>query len=315
MAVAFAGTAPFGAAILEHLLDAGEQIALVISQPDRPAGRGRAPRTPPVAQLARERGIPLIQPERASDEAIVQQLRDHDINVVLVAAFGQLIREPLLSAFLLINAHASRLPAYRGAAPIERAIMAGETETAVCIMQIEAGLDTGPVAYELPVAIGPDDDAGMIFARAAQAGARGMARALREHHDGTLSFTPQPSDGASYAAKIDADTRAVDASVSARELHDQVRALAPHIGAVCQLDGQRLTIWQTALTNESRAAGEPGSLVRVDDRLYLVCGDVPVELVQVQPAGKRRMLVRDWLRGVRELPAQIDPLPDPASAP
>ena len=177
MAIAFAGTAPFGAAMLRALLDGpddgrpGLDVALVISQPDRPAGRGKQLQSPPVAQLAKERGVRLVQPERMHEPELLELYRELGITTFVVAAFGQMVREPLLSDFLMLNVHGSILPEYRGAAPIERSIMDGRIETGVAIMRMEAGLDTGPVAFEARVPIALDDDAGSIFGKLEAAGA------------------------------------------------------------------------------------------------------------------------------------------------
>jgi methionyl-tRNA formyltransferase len=307
MALAFAGTAPFGAAILAGLIDPPEgfdarDVALVISQPDRPAGRGRKVSTPAVAQLARERGLPLVQPDRI--EHVDDQLRAAGVETIVVAAFGQLIREPMLSDYLMLNVHGSLLPEYRGAAPIERAIMDGRTETGVCIMQMDVGLDTGPVASRAVTPISPEDDAGAVFERCQQLGVTLLHEALAAHDAGTLTFEPQPEDG-TYAQKIVAADRSLDLGGAAPQLHDRARALSPHIGAWVELGDTRVTLWRTRALDQveapfDAALGHPGVVVHDSSRLVVGCGEGALDVLELQPSGKRRMPAGDWLRGLRE---------------
>lgn len=306
MALAFAGTAPFGAAMLRALLDGpgdgrpGRDVALVVSQPDRPAGRGKQLASPPVALLAKERGLRLVQPARMHDPELLGLYAELGIGTFVVAAFGQLVREPLLSDFLMLNVHGSILPEYRGAAPVERAIMDGRTETGVDIMRMEAGLDTGPVALETRVPIAAADDAGAVFAKLEAAGARILFDALEQADAGTLTFTPQPAEGATYAHKITAADRVLDPALPARQLHDRVRALSPHVGAWLLVDGERLGIWRTAVLGaDHEVAGRPGAVWHDRERLVLGAGSSALEVLELQPPGKRRMHARDWLRGLR----------------
>ena len=307
MAIAFAGTAPFGAAILRGLLDGpgdgrpGREIPLVFSQPDRPAGRGKKLSSPPVAELAKERGLRLVQPDRLHSEDLLALYAELGITTFVVAAFGQMVREPLLSDFLMINVHGSLLPEYRGAAPVERVIMDGRDETGVDIMQMEAGLDTGGVAVEARVPIHLDDDAGSVFAKLEVAGVLALFDALDAADAGTLTFTPQPAEGATYAHKITAPDRMLDPARSTRQLHDQVRALSPHVGAWLNVDGARLGLWKTAIATDipSGIAGSPGALWHDNQRLVLGTADGALDVLELQPPGKRRMVAGDWLRGLR----------------
>jgi methionyl-tRNA formyltransferase len=307
MPIAFAGTAPFGAAMLRALLDGPgdgrpgrEDLVLVVSQPDRPKGRGKQLASPPVAELAKERGVRLVQPERTHDEELLALYCELGIDTFVVAAFGQMIREPLLTDFLMLNVHGSILPEYRGAAPIERAIMDGRNETGVDIMRMEAGLDTGPIAERASVPIAIDDDAGAVFAKLEAAGARILFDALDHADAGTLTFTPQPDDGATYAHKITAADRTLDPSRTARELHDRVRALSPHVGAWLNVDGQRLGIWRTHVTDtDVPVAGQPGAIWHDHRRMLIGTSDAALDVVELQPPGKRRMAAGDWLRGLR----------------
>lgn len=270
--------------------------------------------SPPVADRARARGLRLVQPDRTHDPEMLLLYRELGVDTIVVAAFGQMIREPLLSEMLMVNVHGSCLPEYRGAAPVERAIMDGRAETGVDIMQMEAGLDTGPVAFEARVPIGPHDDAGMVYDALASAAIPLLHRALDDAEAGTLTWTPQPVEGATYAHKITAGDRELDvATLTARQVHDRVRGLSPHIGAWCSLGGQRLTLWHTRVVE--LPAGAVAGDVRVDSAtMVIACADGAVEVVEAQPAGKRRMPIGDWLRGVRDLPGRVDaPTPHHAS--
>ncbi len=307
MAIAFAGTAPFGAAMLRALLDGPgdgrpgrNDLVLVVSQPDRPKGRGKQLASPPVAQLAKDRGVRLVQPERMHEPELLELYRDLGVTTFVVAAFGQMVREPLLSDFLMLNVHGSILPKYRGAAPIERAIMDGATITGVDIMRMEAGLDTGPIALRAQVPITVDEDAGEVFAELEAAGARILFDALERADAGTLEFTEQPAEGATYAHKIAAEDRMLDPARPARELHDRIRALSPHVGAWLEVDGQRLGIWRTRIaTADAPVAGKPGAIWHDSERLLIGAADRALDVLELQPPGKRRMAAGDWLRGLR----------------
>jgi methionyl-tRNA formyltransferase len=297
--VAFAGTNWWAAQALERLARApGLDVVRVISQPDRPAGRGRRAAAPPVAATARELGLALSQPERPA-EALPLLERD-GVRAVAVVAYGELVPRSLLDALPFVNLHPSALPRWRGAAPIERALMAGDRESAVAAMLLVEALDAGPVAALERFDVAPDDDAGVVYARALELGVEPFARALRDAASGGLVTVPQLGTP-TYAGKITAADRGLDPSRPARELHDRVRALAPHIGARLALDGVSHTIWRTRVV-----AGGPagGVLERDGDVLVLGCGEGALEICDLQPPGGRRMPAADWLRGLRgALPA------------
>jgi methionyl-tRNA formyltransferase len=321
MPIAFAGTAPFGAAMLRALLDGPgdgrpgrDDLVLAISQPDRPKGRGKQLASPPVAELANERGLRLVQPERTHDDELLALYAELGIDTIVVAAFGQMIREPLLTDFLMLNVHGSLLPEYRGAAPIERAIMDGRTETGVGIMRMEAGLDTGPVALEASVPISIDEDAGEVFAELEAVGGRILFDALERHDAGTLEFVPQPETGETYAHKITAADRMVDPTRRTRELHDQVRALSPHIGAWLNVDGERLGLWSTRMVGASHpVSARPGAIWHDQQQLVIGTSDGALDVLELQPPGKRRMAAGDWLRGLR-VPLQQATAPEPPAS-
>ena len=297
--VGFAGTNWWAAQALERLAEApGLEIGLVLSQPDRPAGRGRKTAPPPVAVVARALGIELVQPERAVDAAL--QLAETGVQSVALVAYGLLVPRALLAAVPFVNLHPSALPRWRGAAPIERSLMAGESESAVAAMLLVEALDAGPVAAMERFAVGPDDDAGAVYARALELGIAPLAHALEAAAGGQLPTVPQVGE-ATYAAKIVAADRLLDPARPARELHDRVRALSPHIGARLPLGGAMHTLWRTSV----RPDGPPvGVLASEGDAVVLGCGGGGLEIRELQAPGGRRMPVADWLRGLRgELPA------------
>jgi methionyl-tRNA formyltransferase len=260
--LAVAATAPFGADVLERLA-ARHDIAYLLTRPDRPRGRGRRVGPPPAKEVAERLGIEVRQPESVADF-------DPEEDVVVLAGYGALIPETVLDRALWLNVHPSLLPRWRGAAPIERALMAGDSETGVTIIKLVPELDAGPIAAQRAFPVGEQDDFGTVSARAAELGVELIDEVL-----GEPSFTPQPSEGATYAEKIDPADRELDWSRPAGELLNQVRALSPHIGARAELRGRAVTIWRA----------------RVDDGKL-----VPVE---VQPDGGRRMDYEAFLRGVR----------------
>ena len=251
-----------------------------------------------MAVAARDLGLELIQPERAADA--LPLLQERGVRAVAVVAYGLLVPPVMLAALPFVNLHPSALPRWRGAAPIERSLMAGESEGAVAAMLLVQQLDAGPVAALERFPVGPDEDAGAVYERALELGLGPMARALGDAAQGGLATVPQVGE-ATYAAKINAADRLLAPSRPARELHDRVRALSPHIGARLALDGAPHTIWRTAVRAEGPA---PGSLERDGESLVLGCADEALELCELQPPGGRRMSAIAWLRGLRgALPA------------
>jgi methionyl-tRNA formyltransferase len=287
--VAFFGTSEFGADALDRLLASpGIDVAWVVSQPDRPAGRGRSPQPPPVAVRARELGIELIQTDDASATPPAA-------DAGAVVAFGQLVRDPLLHAFPLFNIHPSLLPRWRGAAPVERAIMAGDETTGVCVIELAEQLDAGPIHGVASIPIGATDDAATIRRRALELGVPLLAAALR----GETTATPQAAVGVTYAHKLTAGDRRLDWTRSATEIDCTVRSLAPDIGARTELDGRPVLVW-----SGRPHTGSPGLPGHVEPPLRVGCGAGEYEILELQPAGKRRMGAADYLRGLRVPPAQ-----------
>jgi methionyl-tRNA formyltransferase len=290
VSVAFFGTSAFGAGALERLVsDHGTDIAVVVSQPDRPAGRGRRTARPPVAAAASALGLPLLQAERVSTDPPA-------VDVGVVVAFGQILKPPLLGAYPLFNLHPSLVPRWRGAAPIERAVMAGDTETGVAVIELVAALDAGPIHGLERFPIGPEDDAGAVAERALDIGVPLLAEALR----GATTGREQVGE-ATYAARITPEDRRIDWSRPGRAIVDQVRGLAPHIGARTELDGLPVTVWRA---RAAAGSGDPGAASVHAEALRIACGDGAVDVIELQAAGKRRMTAGEYLRGLRSPPTR-----------
>jgi methionyl-tRNA formyltransferase len=291
----FLGTTAFAAAVLERLAGSEHRPSLVVTRPDRPAGRGRKLAAPPIAEAARAMDLEVFQPESVNDEAARERIAAERPDVVCVCAFGALIKPPLLSDFEMLNVHPSLLPRWRGAAPVERAIMAGDTETGVSIMRLTEGLDSGPVCLQAAEPIRRADTYGSLAARLQDMGGALLLRAL----DDRPPFTEQDEADATYADKIESDDRTLDPSRPAVELERVVRALHPHIGArVALADGTHLRVLAAAVLDRGPAQGE---LAAADGRFVLGCAEGALELLAVQPPGGRPMQAADYLRG-RGLP-------------
>ena len=292
MRTVYLGTSEFAADVLRALAASPHRPALVVTRPDRPRGRGRRLASPPVAQLAHELGLAVAQPASVNDEAARASIAAVSPEAVCVCAFGALIKEPLLSDHEMLNVHPSLLPRWRGAAPVERAMMAGDADTGVSIMRVTAGLDSGPVCLCERVAIEPQDTYGTLAPRLSAVGGRLLVQAL----DGPRTYVEQPDDGVTYADKITAEDRILDPARTAVELERTVRALTPHIGARIRLDdGGYLGVG--AATVADAGVPETQILATVDGRLLLRSADGALELLEVQPPGGRMMAAADYLRG------------------
>lgn len=287
MRTVFLGTSDFAVTVLDALVASVHEVPLVVTRPDRRRGRGRQLTTPPVAESARGHGIAVRQPERLDEagEAIAAVRPD----ALSLCAYGAIVREPLLSAWEIFNVHPSLLPRWRGAAPVERAILAGDAETGVSIMRLVAELDAGPVALAAREPIGPEDIYGTLAPRLAALGGELLVTALGERPE----WREQPAAGVIYAEKLEARDRELrPREEDAAALDRRVRALAPHIGAWLDVDGERLGV-RSARPVPSGPA--PGQL----DGTRLGTHDGALELLVVQPPGKRPMPAADWLRGRR----------------
>jgi methionyl-tRNA formyltransferase len=306
LSIVYLGTSEFAAHVLERLAQSEEhRPALVVTRPDRPSGRGRRVSSPPVADAARTLGLALEQPESVNDEAARESIARAGLSTrsrqtVIVCAFGALIKEPLLSEHEILNVHPSLLPRWRGAAPIERAIMAGDETTGVSIMRLTAGLDSGPVCLAEEEPILPDDTYGSLAQRLQELGGDLLLRALRDEPP----FREQPEDGVTYAEKIAAADRQLDPHLPAIELERTVRALQPHLGArVALADGTLIGVRRAALLeceHAELAAGQGAQghgVFEHDGRLLLGCTPGVLELLVVQPPGGRAMDAAAYLRG------------------
>jgi methionyl-tRNA formyltransferase len=306
----YLGTSDFAAVVLRRLADSPHRPQLVVTRPDAPRGRGRRLAPPPVAVTARELGLEVIQPERLHDEDVLARIAAAEPEVLTTCAYGVLIKEPLLSDYEMLNVHPSLLPRWRGAAPIERAIMAGDAETGVAIMRVTAGWDAGPVYLTGTEPIRDDDDYGSLAARLETLGAELLVRALDERPEPV----EQDESRVTYAHKITARERALDPTQSPEEVERTVRALRPHIGTRLPLpDGTFLGV--IAARVDGPTCAPAGGLLRAEgDRLLLDCHGGALELTEIRPPGGRPMRAADWLRG-RPDPAltsfRLDPaLPD-----
>jgi methionyl-tRNA formyltransferase len=300
----YLGTSDFAATVLRRLSDSPHKPALVVTPPDSRQGRGRKVSPPPVAVLAGELEMPLLQAENVNDETALERIGAVEPEAVLVCAFGQLIREPLLSLTEILNIHPSLLPRWRGAAPIERAIMARDPRTGVCVMRLTAGLDSGPVALRKETPIGPDEDYGRLAPRLADLGADLLVDALDRLAAGTLTFTEQDEAGVTYAEKIDSDERRLDPGETAEDLAAKVRALNPHIGTYLEVaGGERLGVRAARAlgVGELEAQGAhplgAGEVGLFDHRPVVGTADGELLLDQVQPAGGKPMPSSAYLSG------------------
>ena len=289
----FLGTSDFAAVVLRRLAGSPHRPQLVVTRPDAPRGRGRKLMPPPVAETARELGLEVIQPEQLHDEDVLERIAAARPDVLTTCAYGVLIKEPLLSDYELLNVHPSLLPRWRGAAPIERAIMAGDAETGVSIMRVTAGWDAGAVYLRGVEPIRDDDDYGSLSARLERLGAELLVQALDEHPEPV----EQDEAGVTYAHKITARDRALDPTEPPEAVERTVRALRPHIGARLPLpDGTFLGV--SAAQVDGPTVAPAGGLVRTEgDRLLLDCHGGALELTEVRPPGGREMRAAEWLRG------------------
>lgn len=292
MRVIFAGTPEFAARALEAILAAGHAVPLVLTQPDRAAGRGQHMTAGPVKRLAASHGVPVYQPERLRSPEQQAPLLAVAADVMVVAAYGLILPQSVLDhpRHGCLNIHASLLPRWRGAAPIQRAILAGDAQTGICVMRMDAGLDTGPVVSRHPVAIGVEDSAGVLHDRLAAVGAAAIVEALAVlARDGRLEATPQSEDGITYAPKLEKEEARIAWTRRAEELVLQVRAFNPAPGAFTSIDGAVLKIWR-ARPGAAAPGAAAGQILAREGGLFAACDSgESVALDEVQPAGGRRM--------------------------
>ena len=297
MKLAFAGTSDFAATILRGLIASDHEVELVISQPDRRRGRGRKLLKPPVAELALATGLPLFQPDRIDQAA--KEIAAQD--ALVVAAYGQILRANILYAapFGAWNVHASLLPAYRGAAPIERAIMAGETESGVSIIRMDEGLDTGPIALQYRTPIPPEMSGGELAQTLASLGSIAIVEVISALEKNSLTLTNQCNLNATYAPKLKDEERVIRWREEAEKVHNLVRALTPHIGAHTfhpEIAGPIKVLRSTVLQKESHHS-VPGTILSAKDRILVACGEGVLDILELQAPGRSPRSADDFLRG------------------
>jgi methionyl-tRNA formyltransferase len=299
MRIVFMGTPDFAVPTLGEIVGAGHDVAAVYTQPPRPAGRGMRERPSPVEDFARAHGLDVMTPKSLKETDAQATFAVHEADVAVVVAYGLILPKPVLDAPHLgcFNLHASLLPRWRGAAPIQRAVMAGDADTGVCVMRMAEGLDTGPVCLSERVAIGANTSAGELHDQLAAVGGSLVGRALSALGRDTLACADQPATGVTYAEKIDKAEARIDWSAPASRVHDHIRGLSPFPGAWFELGRNGKTERVKVLRSEhAEGAGAPGTVL--DGALTIACGEAAVRLHQVQRSGKAAMSAEDFLRGI-----------------
>lgn len=302
MRIIFAGTPAFAARSLSALIDAGHRVVAVYTQPDRPAGRGRKPAPSPVKQQALARGLPVCQPESLKDEHVQALLREQAPDLMVVAAYGLILPRAVLDipAHGCLNVHASLLPRWRGAAPIQRAIAAGDRETGITIMQMDEGLDTGAMLLKRSTPISPKDTGQTLHDRLADLGGEAICAALTALQDGKLQPVPQDERQACYAPKLRKEEAHIDWSRPAAEIERLIRAFNPWPVAYAQEGDQRIRIFQARLAEAGTAGAEPGTVTaRNPEGIRIQCGSGSLAIEQLQLPGSRAMSAADLINGGR----------------
>jgi len=301
----FMGTPDFAVPTLIEIVGRGHEVAAVYTRAAKPAGRGMDLQVTPVEREARRFGIPVLTPKTLRDDEALAEFRAHKADAAVVVAYGLILPVPVLDAVPLgcFNLHASLLPRWRGAAPINRAVMAGDAESGAMVMRMAEGLDTGPVALAERLAVGADMTAGELHDALARLGADLMVRALGALERGTLQLTPQPDEGVTYAAKIDKGETRIDWTKPWKAVHDHCRGLSPFPGAWFELPGAgRIKVLRTT---RGEGSGAPGTVL--DEHLTIACGEGAVRLLEVQRAGKQPMKAEEFLRGNKVAPGTVLP--------
>ena len=297
MRIVFAGTPAFAARVLERIVEAQHEVALVLTRPDRPAGRGLKLLPGAVKGLSAARALQIFQPASLKDGSAVHRIAAARPEAIVTAAYSLILPRQVLdlAPHGALNVHASLLPRWRGAAPIQRALLAGDHESGITIMRMDEGLDTGPVLTQRALAIADEDDAGSLHDKLAALGADLMVEVLAALAAGKTHAVPQPAAGASYARKIDNDEAVLDWSMTARQLERVVRALRPVPGAQTGLRGERCKIWHARVV---QGRGEPGTVLAAGPAgIRIACGEEALEIIELQRAGGRRLHADEFLRG------------------
>lgn len=304
MVVVFLGTPQFAVPTLRRLLDSPHSVAGVITQPDRPRGRGQKITHAPVKALALQRGIPVYQPDRLKPPEVAATLRAWDADLGVVAAYGRIIPEHLLTLprFGMINVHASLLPRYRGAAPVHRAVMTGDDQTGVTIMRVVKELDAGGMFAKVTRPIGPDETSDVVEADLAEMGAELVVAVIDQIASGSAREEPQDETRATYAPRLTKEEGLIDWTLSASQIHNQVRGLYPWPHAYTFLQGTRLIVLRSAVATRDAhtAVGRPGTILAATSQaIHVSTGDGELAILEIQPEGRRPMRVHDFLLGHR----------------
>ncbi len=300
MKIIFAGTPIFAATALEAILTAGFSVDLVLTQPDRSAGRGLKMQSSAVKLLARQRNLPLLQPLSLKEATLETQLQTIAPDIMIVAAYGLILPASLLQIpqYGCINIHASLLPRWRGAAPIQRAILAGDHETGITIMQMDSGLDTGNILSQHVISIAPDETAATLHDKLATLGGISIVAVLQNFINNKLESVPQSETGVSYAAKISKSEAAIDWTLDAAHLECMVRAFNPYPGAFTQLAGNLIKIWRVSEVNLGDTSGAPGEIIAaVSEGIIVACGHGALRIETLQPAGGKRLTIAQFMTG------------------
>ncbi|WP_206918328.1 methionyl-tRNA formyltransferase [Alicyclobacillus suci] len=298
--VVFMGTPDFAVPTLDALVSQGWEL-LVVTQPDKRVGRKKVLTPPPVKAAALRHGLPVLQPEKVRDKASVEEILAFAPDLIVTAAYGQLLPTPVLSIPKVgaINVHASLLPRWRGAAPIHRAIMAGDEMTGVTLMEMVKALDAGPMLEQRAIPILDEDDVGSLHDKLAELGAKMCVEVLPKYLAGDIVVTEQPETGVTYAARIEREDEFIDWAQSAQVVHRQIRGLSPWPGASAWDGEQTYKVW-AAKKSEGLVKLEPGQVRRIGGEIVVGCGDDALVLETIQPSGKRKMSARDWFAGLRQ---------------
>lgn len=312
MKVIFVGTSSFAVPSLEALIASAHDVVAVVSQPDKPKGRGREMQMPPVKTVALAHSVPVLQPERIRRPESITEIKEFGaIGAMIVAAYGQIIPADLLSwpRYGCINVHGSILPKYRGAAPIQHALIAGENQTGVTTMLMDEGLDTGDILLQGAIDIGPNENYGELSDRLAWLGAELLIRTLNELADGLIAAIPQDEEFATQARSLTREAGAVDWGRSADDVVNLIRGCTPKPGAFTRLSGAQVKIWGAVALAHAGEKGAPGEIIAIDkDGIEVAAGEGSVRLTEVQPESRKRMSAADYARAGLKVGQRFDPI-------
>ena len=302
MKIIFMGTPDFSVGTLEALVEAGHEVVLAVTQPDKPKGRGKEMQFTPVKECALAHNIPVYQPKKIREPECIEELKKYQADVCVVVAFGQILPKEILemTPYGCINVHASLLPKYRGAAPIQRSLWAGDAETGVTIMQMDVGLDTGDMLYKLSCPITAEDTSGTLYDKLAELGPQGLITTLKQLADGTAKPEVQDETLVTYAEKLSKEEARIDWSLSAAQLERCIRAFNPWPMSWLEIEGQPVKVWKASVIDTATKAA-PGTILEANKQgIQVATGDGILNLLSLQPAGKKAMSAQDLLNSRRE---------------